>query len=97
VSPSRSSFQYDGGRIVGFNFLSERDPIRAIGPIVTDPAVQGHGVGGQLMQAVLERARGARGIRLLQETYNVHSLSLYAALGFDPKELWSMVFVRAGQ
>ena len=26
------------GRIVGFNFLSERDPIRAVGPIVIDPA-----------------------------------------------------------
>jgi len=49
------------GRIVGFNFLSERDPIRAIGPIVVDPAAQGHGTGRQLMEAVLERARGARG------------------------------------
>ena len=49
------------GRIVGFNFLSERDPIRAVGPIVVDPAAQGHGTGRQLMETVLERgaARGA--------------------------------------
>lgn len=75
------------GRIVGFNFLSERDPIRAVGPIVVDPAAQGHGTGRQLMEAVLERARGARGVRLLQDTFNVQSLSLYAALGFDAREI----------
>jgi GNAT superfamily N-acetyltransferase len=77
----------DGGRIVGFNFLSERDPIRAVGPIVIDPAVQGHGIGRRLMEAVLQRARGARGVRLLQDTFNMQSLALYAALGFDAKEL----------
>lgn len=76
-----------GDKIVGFNFLSERDPIRAVGPIVTDPSVQGHGVGRKLMEAVLERARGARGVRLLQDTFNVQSLSLYAALGFDVQEI----------
>jgi GNAT superfamily N-acetyltransferase len=75
------------GRIVGFNFLSERDPIRAVGPIVIDPATQGHGIGRQLMKAVLERARGARGVRLLQHTENVQSFSLYAALGFDAQEI----------
>jgi GNAT superfamily N-acetyltransferase len=76
------------GRIVGSNFLSERDPIRAIGPITIDPTIQGHGIGRGLMRAVLERARGARSVRLLQETYNMQSLSLYAALGFEPKELF---------
>jgi GNAT superfamily N-acetyltransferase len=76
------------GRIVGSNFLSERDPIRAIGPITIDPTIQRHGIGRRLMEATLERARGARGVRLLQETYNVQSLSLYAALGFDVKELF---------
>jgi predicted N-acetyltransferase YhbS len=75
------------GRIIGFSFLSERDSIRAIGPIVVDPAVQGHGAGRQLMTAVLDRARGAKGIRLLQDTFNMQSLSLYAALGFDAREI----------
>lgn len=78
----------DGGRIVGFNFLSERDPIRAIGPIVIDPVVQAQGIGRRLMAAVLERARGARGVRLLQEAYNMQSLSLYTSLGFDVRELF---------
>ncbi len=75
------------GQILGFNFLSERDPIRAVGPIVIDPAAQGHGIGRRLMQAVLERARSSRGVRLLQDTFNVQSLSLYAALGFDAREI----------
>jgi hypothetical protein len=38
------------------------------------------------MEAVLERSRGTRGVRLLQDTFNVKSLSLYAALGFDALE-----------
>lgn len=81
------------GVVVGFNFLSERDPIRAVGPIVIDPNTQGRGVGRQLMEAVLERARGARGVRLLQDTFNVQSFSLYAALGFETREI---LFVLSG-
>jgi hypothetical protein len=38
------------------------------------------------MQAVLERGRDAAGIRLVQESYNTVSISLYASLGFDVKE-----------
>ena len=74
------------GRVVGFNFLSEHDPIRGIGPIVIDPAVQSKGIGRRLMAAVLERARGARGIRLVQEAFNMQSLALYSGLGFEAKE-----------
>jgi predicted N-acetyltransferase YhbS len=74
------------GRIVGFNFLSERDPIRGIGPIAVDPALPRRGIGRRLMEAALERARGTRGVRLLQESYNLHSFALYAALGFEARE-----------
>jgi len=74
-------------KILGFNFLSERDPIRAVGPIVIDPATQGHGIGRRLMEAVLKRARTARSVRLLQDSFNVRSLSLYASLGFDAQEI----------
>jgi GNAT superfamily N-acetyltransferase len=79
--------QGSDGRVVGFNFLSERDPIRAVGPIVVDPDMHSRGIGRRLMEVVLARARGARSIRLLQEAYNLQSLSLYTALGFDAKEL----------
>lgn len=76
----------EDARIVGSNFLWEFDPVRAVGPITIDPGYQGHGIGRRLMQAVIERGLGAVGIRLLQDTFNTTSLSLYASLGFDVKE-----------
>jgi GNAT superfamily N-acetyltransferase len=74
------------GRIVGSNFLDERDPIRGVGPITVDPEGQNAGVGRMLMKAVLGRGEGAAGIRLLQDGFNMRSLSLYESLGFDVKE-----------
>jgi GNAT superfamily N-acetyltransferase len=74
------------GRIVGSNFLDERGPVRGVGPITVDPAAQGHGVGRALMQAVLDRGADAIGIRLLQDSFNTGSLSLYTSLGFDVAE-----------
>jgi GNAT superfamily N-acetyltransferase len=71
------------GRIVGSNFLDERDPIRGVGPITVDPEGQNAGVGRKLMEAVLERGKDARGIRLLQDGFHMRSLSLYQSLGFD--------------
>jgi len=75
-----------GGRLVGSNFVDERGPIRGLGPITVHPRAQGRGVGRLLMQAALERSRGAAGIRLFQDSFNVGSLSLYASLGFEVKE-----------
>lgn len=74
------------GRVVGSNFLEERDPIRSVGPISVEPSAQGRGVGRLLMEAVVERGRGAAGVRLVQDAFNTASMSLYAALGFEAKE-----------
>ena len=74
------------GRVVGSNFLDERGPIRGVGPITVAPEGQGAGVGRELMLAVLERGRDAAGVRLLQDAFNMSSLSLYESLGFDLKE-----------
>lgn len=74
------------GRVVGSNFIDERGPVRGIGPITVDPAVQGRRVGRALMEAVMERNAGALGIRLLQDSFNTGSLSLYASLGFEAAE-----------
>jgi predicted N-acetyltransferase YhbS len=71
------------GRIVGSNFLDERDPIRGVGPITVDPAGQNARVGRKLMEAVLERGKGSSGIRLVQDGFHMRSLSLYTSLGFD--------------
>ncbi|HEV2863935.1 MAG TPA: GNAT family N-acetyltransferase [Pyrinomonadaceae bacterium] len=74
------------GRVVGSNFLSEMNAVRGVGPITVDPRSQARGLGRRLMQAVIERGRDANRIRLVQDTYNTASLSLYAGLGFDVKE-----------
>ena len=74
------------GRILGCNFLDERGPIRGVGPIAVDPESQGQGVGRRLMEAVLQRAEGSQGIRLLQDAFNAQSLSLYSSLGFHVQE-----------
>ena len=75
-----------GGKVVGSNFLDERDAIVGIGPISVDPSHQGRGIGRKLMEAVIERGSNAPGIRLVQESFNTASLSLYASLGFDVVE-----------
>src|SRR5688572_5286567 len=63
------------GRIVGSNFLDERGSLRGVGPITVDPMAQGRGVGRRLMLAVLERAKGAPGVRLFQDSFNMQSLA----------------------
>jgi GNAT superfamily N-acetyltransferase len=73
-------------KIAGFAFLTERDPVRAIGPIVIDPNIQSRGIGRRLMETLLERAQDAPSIRLVQAGFNLQSLALYANLGFDVKE-----------
>jgi GNAT superfamily N-acetyltransferase len=77
------------GKVVGSNFLDERNPISGVGPITVDPALQNDGAGRALMQAVMERSaqRGFVGIRLVQEAYHRRSLALYLKLGFEAREL----------
>jgi predicted N-acetyltransferase YhbS len=77
------------GRVVGSNFMDERSPIAGIGPITVDPDTQNAGVGRRLMLNVLERAaeRGYPGVRLVQSAYHTRSLSLYATLSFDVREV----------
>jgi len=76
------------GRIVGSNFLDERNPIGGVGPVTVDPDVQNAGVGRALMDAVLRRSdeRRSAGVRLIQAGYHTRSLALYAKLGFEVRE-----------
>jgi GNAT superfamily N-acetyltransferase len=74
------------GEVIGSNHLWEYDAIRAVGPITIDPAAQAKGAGRMLMEAVIERGQGSPGIRLVQDSFNAASLSLYASLGFDVRE-----------
>jgi GNAT superfamily N-acetyltransferase len=74
------------GEVVGSNFLDQRNEIPGVGPITVAPGEQGTGLGRVLMEAVIERGRGAPGIRLVQDAFNTVSMSLYASLGFDVRE-----------
>jgi GNAT superfamily N-acetyltransferase len=76
------------GRIVGSNFLDERNRIAGVGPITVDPSVQNRAIGRRLMDAVHERAieRNFAGVRLIQAGFHTRSLSLYAKLGYDVRE-----------
>jgi predicted N-acetyltransferase YhbS len=82
-----------GGRIVGSNFMDERGTIAGIGPITVDPAVQNHGIGKQLMHAMLDRVGERRfaGVRLVQSAYHNRSLCLYTKLGFNSREMLSKI------
>jgi predicted N-acetyltransferase YhbS len=87
------------GRVLGSNFLDERGRVRGVGPITVDPHTQQRGVGRRLMAAVLERSAGAAGVRLLQDSFDVRSLGLYASLGFratDPASAPAMAALITG-
>jgi GNAT superfamily N-acetyltransferase len=81
------------GKVVGSNFLDERSTIPGVGPVTVDPAVQNHGIGRVLMQGVMRRAadRATPGIRLLQTAHHHRSLSLYAKLGFQVRDLLAVM------
>ncbi len=77
-----------GGKVVGSNFLDERNCIAGVGPITVDPSVQHKTIGRQLMEDVHHRAaqKNLPGVRLIQAGYHMRSLSLYAKLGYDVRE-----------
>ncbi len=76
------------GRVVGSNFLDERNVIAGVGPITVDPSVQNQAIGRRLMEDVHERAAQEKfpGVRLVQAAFHTRSLSLYAKLGYEVRE-----------
>jgi N-acetylglutamate synthase-like GNAT family acetyltransferase len=81
------------GQVVGSNFLWETGTIAGVGPITVSPAVQNRQIGRRLMEHVMARARqrGFAGVRLVQAAYHNRSLSLYTKLGFEARELLSVM------
>lgn len=81
------------GRIVGSCFLTEDAIVAGLGPITVDPTVQNRSVGRRLMEHALTRVweQGFAGVRLVQESFHNRSLALYAKLGFDVREMLSVM------
>lgn len=73
-------------RIIGTVFLFEGDPIRTVGPLAVTPDLDDRGIGRALMHHVIERSGRAAGLRTLQDSANIRSLSLFASLGFRVRE-----------
>ncbi len=83
------------GATTGFGFIYERDPIRAIGPIAVAPEHQRRGTARRVVSALLARAEGTLGVRLVTDTFNQSSLPLYIDLGFVPRETCLVVHGKA--
>lgn len=85
------------GRVVGSNFLDERNEIAGVGPITVDPKVQNRAIGRCLMEAVHARAgkKNFAGVRLIQAGFHMRSLSLYSRLGYDVREHLACIQGRA--
>lgn len=79
---------FSGDDAKGSNFINMWSDVAGIGPVSVDLASQGHGIGHLMMEDVIVAARGQghEMIRLCQDSFNMQSLALYAALGFDTKE-----------
>ena len=79
---------YDGGRPRGSNFTYMWGDVAGIGPISVDLDAQGGGIGRSLMLDALREAKdsGFGRVRLMQDSFNMRSLALYASLGFVVKE-----------
>jgi GNAT superfamily N-acetyltransferase len=87
------------GKIVGSNFAHIEDAVSYIGPITVDTSQQGRGVGRALMQHIIEWSLKNHGpmVRLVQEGFNMQSLSLYTSLGFTVVEPLVMMEVQPGE
>jgi len=79
---------FEDGAPEGSNFLAMWDEVGGVGPVSVDVASQGRGIGRMMMEDVIARGRqqGFEMIRLVQDSFNVQALALYASLGFDTKE-----------
>jgi predicted N-acetyltransferase YhbS len=76
------------GRVVGSNFVDERNAIAGLGPITVDPAAQNKAIGRRLMENAHQRVKQKKfpGVRLVQAGFHTRSLSLYTKLGYDVRE-----------
>jgi ribosomal protein S18 acetylase RimI-like enzyme len=83
-----SAAAYDDGRPRGSNFTNMWGDVAGIGPISVDLDAQGGGIGKSLMLDALRQAKesGFDQVRLMQDSFNMRSLALYASLGFVVKE-----------
>jgi ribosomal protein S18 acetylase RimI-like enzyme len=79
---------FDGTGPKGSNYINMWGDVAGIGPVSVDPAAQGEGIGRKMMEDVLQHTKeqGIQMVRLVQDSFNMQSLALYASLGFTVRE-----------
>lgn len=79
---------YEGGAARGSNYMQMWGDAASIGPITVDVGAQGSGIGRALMEDALKQAKSQdyAMVRLMQDSFNMRSLALYASVGFVVKE-----------
>eukprot|EP00026_Physarum_polycephalum_P010709 Phypoly_transcript_10884.p1 GENE.Phypoly_transcript_10884~~Phypoly_transcript_10884.p1 ORF type:complete len:296 (+),score=21.97 Phypoly_transcript_10884:283-1170(+) len=77
------------GKILGSNWISTRKDVAPIGPLSVSATNKNKGVGYALMAAALEVAKQHQSlsVRLLQDSQNYVSFSLYLKLGFEVQDI----------
>jgi ribosomal protein S18 acetylase RimI-like enzyme len=83
-------------RVAGICCLNPRGDLGGVGPVAVDPYFQGHGIGRELMHALLKRAESLQSLRLIQEAFNPASFSMYYSLNFMPVENLLDLFLNEG-
>jgi len=83
----------DNGQPVGSSGLLTSDEVGGVGPVSVEVPAQGRGIGRAIVRDLLAHAQraGIEMVRLMQDSFNTGSLSLYASLGFDTKEPLAMM------
>ena len=83
----------DNGQPVGSSGLLTADEVGGVGPVSVEVPAQGRGIGRAIVRDLLAHAQrtGIEMVRLMQDSFNTGSLSLYASLGFDTKEPIGMI------
>ena len=83
-----SAAAYGNGRPCGSTFTNMWGDVAGIGPVSVDLDAQGEGIGRSLMLDALRESKdsGYERVRLMQDSFNMRSLALYASLGFVIKE-----------
>ena len=83
VDPSSVVVATEGGAIIGVSSMRVRGDVACLGPMAV--AADGRGIGGALVDELLERAdvAGARSTRLHVDAWNSAAYALYAGRGFQ--------------
>lgn len=82
AAPALTMVAEEGGAVIGVGTARVRGEVASIGPIAA--YVEGHGVGGALLDCLIECAdeAGALATRLYVDAWNASAFALYAGRGF---------------